>query len=306
MFKSISASSKYLRFRRYSVITVPDHKPLDDSNKKLLTDFFKSSEKLFVLTGAGASTESGIRDYRSDKVGQFATSDQRPTEYNNFLASPETRKRYWARNTTAWSIFKNFQPNVTHKYLATLEHNSRLNWLVTQNVDSLHYKAGSRRVTELHGTVFSVICLECGLMSSRDEIQKQVFQVNLGWSAKPEGFAPDADVFVAEEAVKRFNTPHCNNCGGLLKPDVVFFGDTIPRRRVQWISDRLNESDAVAILGSSVQTYSSYRHMKQAKELGLPILVVNIGPTRVDPLADLLVNARCGEVTGWLMDNKIF
>ena len=301
MIRSIGGVAKY------SVHScVPNHNPLSEIDKKHLSDFFKTTEKLFVLTGAGVSTESGIKDYRSEKVGLFASSDQRPTNYGDYLSKPEVRRRYWARNTTAWPFFKSFQPNVTHSYLATLEHNNRLNWLVTQNVDSLHYKAGSRRLTELHGTVSTVICLGCKVMVSRDEVQEQIFQLNPGWSATPGSFAPDADVFVAEEAVKRFKAPHCLRCGGVLKPDVVFFGDTIPRQKVAWVSNQLAESDAMAIMGSSIETYSALRHVKQAKELGLPILMVNIGPSRATPLADIVINARTGEVSSWLLDNKIF
>lgn len=292
---------------RYSTVaTVPPYHPLSDTDKQLLLNFFLNSKKLFVLTGAGVSTESGIKDYRSDKVGLFATSNQRPTNYGEFLSKEEVRRRYWARNTTAWPVFKNFKPNITHKYLATLEHNNRLHWLVTQNVDSLHHKAGSRRVTELHGTVSTVICLECRTMISRDEAQEQIFMDNPGWTAKPEGFAPDADVFVAEEAVKRFKTPLCRRCGGILKPDVVFFGDSIPRYRVSWISERLAESDAMAIIGTSVETYSALRHVKQAKDLGLKILILNIGPSRADHLADVIVNAKNGEVFTWLMNNNVY
>ena len=286
--------------------TVPKHNTLFETDRNRLIDFFKKTERLFVLTGAGVSTESGIKDYRSEGVGLFATSNQRPTNYGDFLSKPEVRQRYWARNTTAWSIFKTFKPNVTHQYLATLESSNRLHWLVTQNVDNLHHKAGSRRLTELHGSVFSVVCLDCKIMSSREEIQNQIFNLNPGWSATPEGFAPDADVFVAEEAVRTFTTPHCRDCGGTLKPDVVFFGDTIPRKRVSWISDRLAESDSMAVIGSSVQTYSALRHVKQAKQMGLPLLILNIGTSRADPLADLIVNARSGEVFSWLLRGNIY
>ncbi len=286
--------------------TVPKHNPLSEIDRHSLVEFFKKTKRLFVLTGAGVSTESGIKDYRSKGVGLYATSNHRPVNYADFLSKSEVRQRYWARNTTAWSYFKNFKPNVTHQYLATLEHNNRLHWLVTQNVDNLHHNAGSRRLTELHGNMFSVVCLDCKIMMSREETQKLIQDINPGWSATPKGFAPDADVFVAEESIKTFITPHCNQCGGVLKPDVIFFGDTIPRGRVEWISDRLTESDSMAIIGSSVETYSAFRHVKQAKDMGLPLLILNIGPSRADPLADLIINARSGEVFTWLLLNNIY
>lgn len=281
---------------------VPPHNELAKIDLLRLENFIEKSQRLFVLCGAGVSTESGIKDYRSENVGLFATTNHRPTNYSEFLKSSYVRQRYWARNTTAWPIFKTFMPNVTHKYLATLEHQGNLHWLVTQNVDNLHHKAGSRQLTELHGTVYSVICLHCKLKLSREEVQEQIFKLNPNWSAVPEGFAPDADVFVSEEFVKSFKTPHCERCDGVLKPDVVFFGDTVPRKRVQEISQKLHESDAMLIVGSSVETYSAFRHVKQAKELGLPVLILNIGQSRADPLADVIIRARSGEAFSALLE----
>ena len=282
---------------------VPVHLSLPLSALVTLRLFVKDSKRLFVLTGAGVSTESGIKDYRSEGVGLYATTTHRPTTYDQFLRSARVRQRYWARNTTAWPVFSNFKPNLTHKFLATLEHRGKLNWLVTQNVDNLHHKAGTRRLSELHGTVFSVICLDCGHMYPRAEIQEQIHRDNPGWAAQPQGFAPDADVFVAEKLVESFRTPECERCGGVLKPDVVFFGDTVPKARVAEINGRLEESDACLVVGSSLQTYSSLRHVRRAKELGLPLVVINIGPTRADTLADEKINGRCGEAFQWLQDN---
>ena len=282
---------------------VPPHHSLTKIDVLRLECFLAKSQRLFVLTGAGVSTESGIKDYRSERVGLFATTDQRPTNYSEFLRSAAVRQRYWARNATAWPVFSRFQPNNSHKCLATLEHMGRLHWLVTQNVDNLHHKAGSRRLTELHGTVFAVVCLNCQLMSSRDEVQDQIHSENPGWSAKPEGFAPDADVFVAESSIKTFKTPHCRRCNGILKPDVIFFGGAVPKRRVETISTRLAESDAVMVVGSSVHTYSAFRHVKEARDRGLPILVLNIGPTRADPLASVVIRAQAGDALGSVMES---
>lgn len=281
---------------------VPAHSSLSDSDLYKFEQFIVSSDRLFVMTGAGVSTESGIKDYRSEGVGLYATTSHRPTSYVDFLKSSRVRQRYWARNFTAWSYFSNFEPNTTHKFLATLEHRGKVNWLVTQNVDNLHHKAGSRRLTELHGTVFSVVCLGCKSMYPRTEIQEQIVEDNPQWSARPEGFAPDADVFVAEQLVQTFKTPLCKHCGGVLKPDVVFFGDSVPKSRVDEINERLELSDSCLVAGSSVETYSSFRHVRRCKELGLPLLLLNIGPTRADSLADVKIVGRCGEAFQWLQD----
>lgn len=281
---------------------VPTHSWLSADDISRLEDFIRSSHKLFVLTGAGVSTESGIKDYRSEDVGLYATTTHRPMNYSDFLRSSGARQRYWARNTTAWPVFSTFKPNVTHKFLATLEHRERLHWLVTQNVDSLHHKAGSRRLTELHGSVASVICLSCHSMTPRDELQEKIFRENPNWSAESEGQAPDADVFVAESAVRNFKTPHCDSCGGILKPNVVFFGDSVPKRRVEEITQRLVESDACMVVGSTLETYSSFRYVRHCSEVGKPVLVLNIGPTRADSLADVKIGGRCGEAFQVLLD----
>lgn len=283
---------------------VPPHDTISMHALLTVEHFIQNSKRLFVLTGAGISTESGIKDYRSEGVGLYATTSSRPTNYSDFLRSAAARQRYWARNTTAWPVFSSFRPNISHKALATLEHRGSLHWLVTQNVDSLHHKAGSRRVTELHGTVASVVCLDCRRMLSRDEVQDKILRENPSWSAKPEGFAPDADVFVSQSYIDKFRTPSCDSCGGILKPDVVFFGDTVPRRRVEDINQRLAESDACLVIGSSVETYSSFRHVRWCKDQGKPLLIINIGPTRADPLTDAKVVARSGEIFEKMMERN--
>ncbi len=280
--------------------TVPVHSPIPVADLLRLEAFLRASRRLFVLTGAGVSTESGIKDYRSEGVGLYATSTSRPTNHSQFLRSAAVRQRYWARNTTAWPVFSTFRPNGTHRFLATLERWGRVHWLVTQNVDGLHHKAGSRSVTELHGTMFSVSCLACRRVVPRDELQKRISAENPGWRATAQGFAPDADVFVSEESVRTFRAPHCEWCGGVLKPDVVFFGDTVPKPRVDFIGARLREADACMVVGSTLETYSSYRHVRHAKERGLSLLIVNIGRTRGDDLADIKITGRCGEAFSWL------
>jgi NAD-dependent deacetylase sirtuin 4 len=162
-------------------------------------------------------------------------------------------------------------------------------------VDRLHHKAGATRVTELHGTMFTVTCLSCLHSQSRDQLQTHITAQNPGWNPTPEGFAPDADVFVSDDAVRNFCAPVCQKCGGDLKPDVVFFGDSVLRPTVEFVNHRLAEADACLVVGTSLQTYSAFRHVRQAHELQLPMLIMNIGPTRADGLEDFRLTVRCGE-----------
>ena len=261
-----------------------------------LKDFITKSSKLFVLTGAGVSTESGIKDYRSEGVGLYSTSKERPVQYSDFLNKSSARQRYWARNTIGWPIFRSYEPNVAHSYLATLENQGTLHWLATQNVDNLHYKAGSRRVTEFHGTAFAVVCLNCHAVISRDRMQEQIHRCNPGWEATVLEERPDADVVISDDAIESFITPCCDKCGGILKPNVVFFGDTIGRRDVDTVNGKIDESDACLVIGTSVETYSAYRHLQHAKKTGIPIGIVNIGPTRADHIADFKISGRCGDI----------
>jgi len=283
---------------RSSLKYVPKHKDLSEKEIRKLKEFIAKSSRLFVMTGAGVSTESGIKDYRSQGVGLYHTSKRRPMQHSTFISSETARQRYWARNAVGWPMFRKFQPNTVHSYLATLENQGTLHWLATQNVDNLHYKAGSRRVTELHGTVYAVVCLNCHSVISRDAMQEKIRASNVGWTAKMLEEAPDADVVISEDAVKSFVTPSCDSCGGILKPNVVFFGGSVSKRTVDLINSKISEADALLVLGSSVETYSAYRHIKYANTLSIPIGIVNIGPTRVDSLANLKISGRCGYVFG--------
>lgn len=275
---------------------VPRHVSMRDDQLLKLKLFLGNSERLFVLTGAGVSTESGVQDYRSNKVGLYATTTHRPTTISDFLRSTKVRQRYWARNTVAWPIFSAFLPNVSHRFFARMEERSKLHWLVTQNVDRLHHKAGSKRVTELHGTMSSVSCLSCGHCQSRWELQSRILAENPGWKPVAKGFAPDADVFLSEDAVESFKPPVCHICSGDLKPDVVFFGDSVKRSTVEFVNNKLAEADACLVVGTSLQTYSAFRHVRMAQELNIPILIINIGPTRADSLIQhLSLRVRCGE-----------
>ncbi|OXB64617.1 hypothetical protein ASZ78_008693, partial [Callipepla squamata] len=275
---------------------VPASLPPHPAEVQELQRFVSTSKKLFVMTGAGISTESGIPDYRSEGVGLYARSERRPIQHAEFVRSAGARQRYWARNFVGWPQFSSHQPNAAHLVLRHWEELGKLHWLVTQNVDALHTKAGSQRVTELHGCTHRVFCLTCGDQTSRSELQEHFEALNPGWKAEALGVAPDGDVFLTDEQVRSFQVPSCRKCGGILKPDVTFFGDTVSREKVDFVHQRLAESDSMLVAGSSMQVYSGYRFALAAREKRLPIAVLNIGPTRLDHFASLKLNSRCGEL----------
>ncbi|KAH0625479.1 hypothetical protein JD844_015011 [Phrynosoma platyrhinos] len=230
---------------------VPACPPVDPKGLQKLQEFLSSSQRLFVLTGAGISTESGIPDYRSEGVGLYARTDRRPVQHAEFLRSAKARQKYWARNFVGWTQFSCHRPNVAHLALRSWEQVGKLHWLVTQNVDALHAKAGSQRLTELHGCSHRVLCLSCGDQTSRADLQERFQALNPTWHAEALGVAPDGDVFLSEEQVRTFCVPSCDKCGGPLKPDVTFFGDTVCKEKVDFVYQRLAESDAVLNEGGS-------------------------------------------------------
>lgn len=275
---------------------VPPSAPPDPAQVQELQRFITLSKRLLVMTGAGISTESGIPDYRSEKVGLYARTDRRPIQHRDFVRSASIRQRYWARNFVGWPRFSSHQPNPAHRALSQWERLGKLYWLVTQNVDALHTKAGSQRLTELHGCMHRVLCLNCGEQTKRTVLQQRLEALNPTWSAEAHGVAPDGDVFLTEEQVQRFHVAACTRCGGPLKPDVVFFGDTVPRDKVDFVHRRVREADSLLVVGSSLQVYSGYRFILTARDHQLPIAILNIGPTRSDGLASLKLDSRCGEL----------
>ncbi|XP_028384273.1 NAD-dependent protein lipoamidase sirtuin-4, mitochondrial [Phyllostomus discolor] len=275
---------------------VPPSPPVDAEKLQELQRFVTLSKRVLVMTGAGISTESGIPDYRSEKVGLYARTDRRPIQHRDFVRSAAVRQRYWARNFVGWPQFSSHQPNPAHWALSNWEKRGKLYWLVTQNVDALHTKAGSRRLTELHGCMHRVLCLDCGEQTPRGVLQARFAALNPTWSAEAHGLAPDGDVFLTEEQVRSFQVPSCARCGGRLKPDVVFFGDAVNRDTVDFVHRRVKEADSLLVVGSSLQVYSGYRFILTAQEKKLPIAILNIGPTRSDHLACLKLDSRCGEL----------
>lgn len=285
-------------FRIYSTdfSFVPKCKQVKDSDLLKLKEFIVDHNNTCILTGAGISTESGIPDYRSEGVGLYARSSHRPVLYRDFCKSDAIRRRYWARNYVGWPRFSSLKPNNTHKILKKLEDAKKVRCIVTQNVDNLHAKAGSRRVIELHGTAFKVMCLNCDQRICRYYLQDIFNKLNPHMSAICQMIRPDGDVDLLQEQVEEFVVPACEYCGGILKPDIIFFGDNVPCQVVESVKYNVEHSDSLLVLGSTLTTYSAYRIILQANNAGKPIAILNIGKTRADNLADIKVEGRCGDV----------
>jgi len=255
-----------------------------------LRAFVDAHPRLFVLTGAGCSTASGIPDYR-DAAG--AWKSRPPVSFAEFTGSAASRRRYWARSLVGWRRVAAARPSLAHLALARLEHAGRIAVVTTQNVDGLHQKAGSRRVVDLHGRLDEVECLECGAVVSRHDVQALLEAWNPEHAARDAPAAPDGDARLAADP-EGLTVPDCPACGGALKPRVVFFGEGVPRGRVEAALAGLDGCDAVLVVGSSLMVYSGYRFCLAAAERGLPIAALNLGRTRADALLALKVEAECG------------
>lgn len=257
-----------------------------------LAAFLAAHRRLFVLTGAGVSTGSGIPDYRD---GDGGWKRPQPVAHRAFLDEPATYRRYWARSFSGWPRFAAARPNAAHAALAAHEARGGVHLLLTQNVDGLHQRAGSRQVVDLHGRLDGVTCVDCGRTAPRAALQPAMAAANPGWRPERGGDAPDGDADVDDGAVSRFVAPRCEGCGGRLKPDVVFFGDSVPRARVAAAMDALAGADALLVAGSSLMVYSGFRFARAAHAAGLPLAIVNLGRTRADGLASLRIGADCGQ-----------
>jgi len=255
-----------------------------------LSDFIGSASRLFVLTGAGCSTASGIPDYR-DRDG--AWKRRAPVNWQDYAAQPAVRQRYWARNLVGWRMIRERKPNAAHHALAAFEERGRLSLLLTQNVDGLHQAAGSRNVVDLHGRMDRMRCVQCGAMGPRDDYQDRLEHANPGWREHIAASAPDGDADLDGLDFSGFVVPACQRCEGLLKPDVVFFGENVPAERVSAAFDALASSDAMLVVGSSLMVWSGLRFVDRAHQLGLPIASVNLGRTRADDRLTLKLNCDC-------------
>lgn len=255
-----------------------------------LRDFLTRHRRLFVLTGAGCSTDSGIPDYR-DANGGWKRSP--PVNLQSFMGSEAMRRRYWARSLVGWQRFRRAQPNAAHAALARLEQRGRVQMLVTQNVDGLHQAAGSTSVMDLHGRLDRVRCMDCDAVMSREDLQAQLLRHNPAWGGLHGPQAPDGDADIAGLDFDAFTVPACGCCDGVLKPDVVFFGESVPRPRVAAAMQQLARADAVLVVGSSLMVYSGYRFVHAAAQSRKPIAAINLGRTRADDLLTLKVSEPC-------------
>ncbi len=252
-----------------------------------------AGRRLAVLTGAGCSTESGIPDYRGP--GTLARA-RNPIQYREFVRSAEARKRYWARSLLGWPRVRAARPNPAHRALAALESAGVATGLITQNVDRLHHAAGSRCVVELHGALERVRCLGCGAVTDRAAVQERLLALNPDWPARSAALAPDGDADLPAQLVAGFRVAGCPACGGDLKPDVVFFGESVPRATVDAAAALVDSAGALLVVGSSLAVFSGYRFARRAGERGIPVVIVNLGGTRADSLAAARVDGRAGEV----------
>ncbi|MFP4567084.1 MAG: NAD-dependent protein deacetylase [Spirochaetaceae bacterium] len=249
--------------------------------------------RVTVLSGAGLSTESGIPDYRGPS-GSLTT--RRPIQYREFTGSAEARRRYWARNTIGRPRMNDIAPNAGHYAVARLQAAGAVRSVITQNVDGLHQAAGATDVIELHGSLAQVVCLDCGRTEHRDTLQERLLAANPLWLSLTAEIAPDGDAELPRELTRSFSVPACRRCGGVLKPDLVFFGENVPRPRVEAAASAVDAAELLWVIGSSLTVWSGFRFVKQAAEAGTPVVITNMGETRGDPLATLRIDAPLGRL----------
>jgi len=256
-----------------------------------------ASRRVAVLTGAGISTDSGIPDYRGP-----ASPPSNPMTIRQFTSDPAFRQRYWARNHLGWRHMDGTRPNAGHRALAALERAAVVTGVITQNVDLLHTKAGSTNVVNLHGTYARVVCLRCHYGMSRAALAEELEALNPGFIERAEAggglaVAPDADASISPAAdTVSFRYLDCPRCGGMLKPDIVYFGESVPKDVVAMAYSLVDRADALLVAGSSLTVFSGYRFVRHAAALGIPIAIVNRGPTRGDDLAAVKVDGGCSEL----------
>jgi NAD-dependent SIR2 family protein deacetylase len=255
--------------------------------------------EVFVLSGAGVSTDSGIPDYR-DEHG--AWKGRAPIQYRDFVASDAVRRRYWARSMLGFPLIARAQPNAAHHALASLEARAVLSLLVTQNVDGLHHRAGNERTIDLHGRLDQVRCLGCGALTARAALQSELVSRNPGFSRVDALVKPDGDAELNDVDYERFAVVDCSTCGGMLKPHVVFFGESVPADRVMQAMAALERARLLLIVGTSLMVFSGFRFARAAVRFGVPIAIVNRGVTRADELSMLKIQGNVGDVLSQAVD----
>jgi len=246
-----------------------------------------------VLSGAGLSTESGIPDYRGPTG---LTRRAQPMTYQAFTGSDAARRRYWARSHLGWRHVARAEPNDGHRAVAALQERGLLAGIITQNVDGLHQAGGARQVIELHGSLDRVVCLGCRQRTPRDELDQRLRAANPDWHARATAINPDGDAVLTDAETENFALAECRACGGVLKPDVIFFGENVPGARVDECYQLVSRARALLVLGSSLTVMSGYRFVRHASGRGIPVAIVNRGPTRGDDYAQVRIDARAGSV----------
>jgi len=254
--------------------------------------FIEAQERLLVVTGAGLSTNSGIPAYRNHN-GEWLR--RTPIFYQDFIRCPIARRRYWARSYFGWHHVAQSTPNAGHLGLARLENLGLIKHLITQNVDGLHEQSGSQITIEIHGQLGRVLCLDCHARYSRYDIQDRLQEINRHWSAEILRHNPDGDVDLDEAAYPNFQVADCARCQGRLKPDVVFFGESVPKTTSEAVQATIEQCDGVLVIGSSLVVMSGYRVIKQAHAMGKPVAAINQGRTRADDLLKFKVETDCVE-----------
>ncbi|QXJ19867.1 NAD-dependent protein deacetylase [Actinomadura graeca] len=266
---------------------------------RVLADLVADGD-VIVLSGAGLSTESGIPDYRGE-TGRRRRAE--PMTFQRFTGSPAARRRYWARSHLGWRHIAGARPNAGHRAVAELQRRGLVGGVITQNVDGLHQAAGARDVVELHGGLDRVVCLACGDRTPRGLLHRRLRDANPGWEGRAETVNPDGDAVLDDAAAEAFRTVDCDRCGGLLKPDVVFFGENVPPARVRECYGLTGGAGTLLVLGSSLTVLSGYRFVRHAAGLGIPVAIVNRGATRGDAHALVTLDAPLGRaLTGLLAE----
>ena len=273
--------------------------PASGDELEALAHLLLTCSNVLVLTGAGISTASGIPDYR-DEDG--VRRGRLPIQGAEFRASEAARKRYWARSMLGWPRLAQARPNAAHRAIAQLEEAGRVAAVLTQNVDGLHQQAGSRRVMELHGSIHAVRCLSCGTFYERARIQRELEQFNPALACTEVAALPDGDAQLEPDADADFHVPSCGRCGGMLQPDVVFFGDGVPAARNAEAEQAAHACDAMLVVGSSLMVLSGFRFARMAAQAGKPVAAINRGLTRADPLLAFKIAASAESVLPQLTD----